>query len=271
MKVAIVTGASRGIGLATAKELALKGYQVIGISRNIEPGKPFALTIKADIADIESHAMILSQIAARFGRIDLLVNNAGVAPLKRVDILETGPESFDRLMNINLRGPFFFTQMVVNYMIEREEREERKERKERKELEEREEREEREEGKEGVEECRPCVIFITSVSAAASSPERAEYCISKAGLSMAAQVYADRLAGTGISVYEIRPGVIYTDMTAGVKEKYDQKIAGGLIPEGRWGQPEDIAKAVAAMAGGEIPYATGAVIEISGGMNIRHL
>jgi NAD(P)-dependent dehydrogenase (short-subunit alcohol dehydrogenase family) len=250
MKVAVVTGASRGIGHAIAIALAAKGYKVVGISRNIEPGEPFALTLKADIADIESHANVLSQIVAKFGRIDLLVNNAGVAPLKRVDILETGIESFDRLIGINLRGPFFFTQMVVNYMIEREERKESKERK---------------------EESKGCVIFITSVSAVASSPERAEYCISKAGLSMAAQVYADRLAAKGISVYEIRPGVIYTDMTIGVKEKYDKKIADGLIPEGRWGQPEDIAKAVVALAGGEIPYATGAVIELSGGMNIRHL
>ncbi|TSA38717.1 MAG: 3-ketoacyl-ACP reductase [Porphyromonadaceae bacterium] len=244
MKVAVVTGASRGIGHAIAVALAAKGYKVVGISRNIEPGEPFALTLKSDIADIESHAKIISEIAGKLGRIDLLVNNAGVAPLKRLDILETGIESFDRLIGINLRGPFFFTQMVVNYMIEREERK---------------------------EENRPCVIFITSVSAVASSPERAEYCISKAGLSMAAQVYADRLAATGISVYEIRPGVIFTDMTAGTKEKYDKKIAEGLIPEGHWGQPDDIAKAVVALAGLEIPYATGAVIELSGGMNIRHL
>jgi NAD(P)-dependent dehydrogenase (short-subunit alcohol dehydrogenase family) len=154
-----------------------------------------------------------------------------------VDVLEAGPESFDRLMNINLRGPFFFTQMVVNYMV----------------------------GREG------CIIFITSISASASSPERAEYCISKAGLSMAAQVFADRLAGTGIPVYEIRPGVIYTDMTAGVKENYDKKIASGLIPEGRWGYPDDVARAVVTLAVGDIPYSTGAIIEISGGMNIRHL
>jgi NAD(P)-dependent dehydrogenase (short-subunit alcohol dehydrogenase family) len=242
MKVAVVTGASRGIGLAIAKELDRKGFQVVGISRNIEPGAPFALTIQADVSDIENHALVLSQIAAKFGRIDLLVNNAGVAPLKRVDMLEAGTESFDRLMNINLKGPFFFTQAVVNYML----------------------------GREGSEVV-GCIVFITSVSAVASSPERAEYCISKAGLSMAAQVYADRLAGSGIAVYEIRPGVIYTDMTAGVKEKYDKKIADGLIPEGRWGQPEDIAKTVAALACGDIPYATGAVIELSGGMNIRHL
>jgi NAD(P)-dependent dehydrogenase (short-subunit alcohol dehydrogenase family) len=252
MKVAVVTGASRGIGYAIANALAAKDYQVVGISRNIEPGAPFALTIQADISDIESQANVLSQIAAKFGRIDLLVNNAGVAPLKRMDILEAGVDSFDRLMNINLRGPFFFTQLLANYMLANLERE-------------------RSEASREGEEVKKSVIFITSVSAVASSPERAEYCISKAGLSMAAQVYADRLASTGISVYEIRPGVIYTDMTAGVKEKYDKKIAEGLIPEGRWGQPEDIAKAVAALAGGEIPYSTGTIIEISGGMNIRHL
>jgi NAD(P)-dependent dehydrogenase (short-subunit alcohol dehydrogenase family) len=161
-----------------------------------------------------------------------------------MDMLEMGSDSFDRLMNINLRGPFFLTQSVANFMLTQEGT---------------------------LEDYHPALIFISSVSAVASSPERAEYCISKAGLSMASQVYADRLAGTGIRVYEIRPGVIYTDMTAGVKEKYDRKIAEGLIPENRWGQPEDIAKATGALAAGDIPYATGAVIEISGGMNIRHL
>lgn len=250
MKVAVVTGASRGIGLAIAEALEANGYKVVGISRKIENGFPFDLTIQGDISDIENHALILSQIASKFGRIDLLVNNAGVAPLKRVDILDAGPESFDRLMNINLRGPVFFTQMIVNYMLEKRQGKN---------------------GKETEGDFTGRVIFITSVSAVASSPERAEYCISKAGLSMAAQVYADRLAGTGISVYEIRPGVVFTDMTAGVKEKYDRKIADGLIPEGRWGRPEDVAKAVVALAGGGIPYATGAIIEISGGMNIRHL
>ncbi|HBB93143.1 MAG TPA: 3-ketoacyl-ACP reductase [Bacteroidales bacterium] len=244
MKVAVVTGASRGIGLAIAEKLSEKGYQVVGISRNIQPGKPFALTLQADVSDVDAQAGILSEIAGKFGRIDLLVNNAGVAPLKRLDVLEAGPESFDRLISINLKGPHFLTQTVVNYMLDCQGR---------------------------IEDYRAAVIFITSVSAVASSPERAEYCISKAGLSMSAQVYADRLASTGISVYEIRPGVIYTDMTAGVKEKYDKKIAEGLIPEGRWGQPGDIARAVAALAGGEVPYATGAVIELSGGMNIRHL
>jgi NAD(P)-dependent dehydrogenase (short-subunit alcohol dehydrogenase family) len=247
MNTAIVTGASRGIGLACARALAAQGYRVVGISRNIDPGEPFALTIRADIADLDSHGKIVTQILSTFGRIDLLVNNAGVAPIKRVDVLEAGVESFDRLMNINLRGPHFFTQKVVNAMLKNEP----------------------EPGE--SDGLRGSVMFITSVSAVSSSPERAEYCISKAGLSMSAQVYADRLAGSGITIYEIRPGVIYTDMTAGVKEKYDKKIAEGLIPQGRWGQPDDVARAVAVLASGELPYATGAVIEISGGMNIRHL
>ncbi len=244
MKIAVVTGASRGIGLGIAKALSGKGFEVVDVSIEIVPGGPFAMQIQADIADIDNHARIVSQIAEKFGRIDILVNNAGVGPLKRLDILETRTESFDRLMNINLKGPFFFTQAVTNYMLDCKNR---------------------------IEEYEPSVIFITSMSAVTSSPERAEYCISKAGLSMAAKVYADRLAATGIAVYEIRPGVIYTDMTAGVKEKYDRQIANGLIPEGRWGQPEDIGRAASALACREIPYATGAVIEVSGGMNIRHL
>lgn len=247
MKVAVITGASRGIGLACARTLASNGFTIVGISRNIEPADPFSMTIKGDISDVESQTGIIDQIMSTFGRIDLLVNNAGVAPLKREDVLEAGVESFDRLMNINLRGPHFFTQAVVKTMLNNPSL------------------------KEKDDEQKGSVIFITSVSAVASSPERAEYCISKAGLSMSAQVYADRLAGSGVAVYEIRPGVIFTDMTAGVKEKYDQKIADGLIPEGRWGQPEDIARTVAALATGEIPFATGAVIEISGGMNIRHI
>ncbi len=244
MKVAVVTGASRGIGLGIAKALSGKGFEIVDVSIELIPGGPFAMQIQADIADIDNHAQIVSQIAGRFGRIDVLVNNAGVAPRQRVDILETGAESFDRLMSINLRGPFFFTQAVANYMLDCKNR---------------------------VEEYEPSVIFITSMSAVTSSPERAEYCISKAGLSMAAKVYADRLAASGIAVYEIRPGVIYTDMTAGVKEKYDRLIANGLIPEGRWGYPDDVGRAAATLACREIPYSTGAVIEISGGMNIRHL
>lgn len=258
--LAVVTGASRGIGRAICIYLASAGYNIAGISRTLvtsgskkglnelkpiieDLGSSF-LALEADIANTNGHKNLISEINKNFGRIDLLVNNAGVAPLKRIDILKTNTESFDRLIGINLRGPLFFSQVAVNFMMDI---------------------------KTKIKNYTPTLIFITSVSAALSSPERAEYCISKAGLSMACQVFADRLSGSGINVFEIRPGIIKTDMTAPVKEKYDKQIAEGLIPQGRWGKPEDIAKAVASLAKGDFPYSTGTIIELSGGMNIRHL
>ena len=244
MKTALITGASRGIGRAISVELAKNGYQVIGVSRNIEPAAPFALTIKCDVADVGGHQLIVNQVIEEFGRIDVLVNNAGVAPIERLDILETSVESYDRLMDINLRGPFFLSQKVASQMIK---------------------------GQVDLKDYLPKIIFITSVSALASSPERAEYCVSKAGLSMACQVFADRLVSHNIPVFEIRPGIILTDMTRAVKEKYDKRISDGLVPQGRWGKPEDIARGVLTLVDGGIPYSTGTIIEISGGMNIRHL
>lgn len=257
--VAIVTGASRGIGHAISLELGRLGYHVACIARTMVSAgdrqgldrlselfasiKTDFLPVAGDIADIQQHRHWINQVHERFGRIDLLVNNAGVAPEKRTDILETRPESFDRLININLRGPFFLTQKVAGYMKEHQP-------------------EEKPPGR---------IVFITSVSAVASSTNRAEYCISKAGLSMASAVYANRLASEGIPVFEIRPGIIQTGMTAAVKEKYDRLIADGFIPQGRWGQTEDIAHAVRAIASGDFDYATGMVFEISGGMNIRRL
>lgn len=244
MKTALVTGASRGIGLAISEELAANGYNVVGLSRKIEPSKPFAMTIKANVGDLGLHESVIRDVIKRFGRIDLLVNNAGVAPMKRTDILETASDSYDRLMDFNLKGPFFLTQWVAREMISK---------------------------KKELENYDPKIIFITSISAVTSSVDRPEYCISKAGLSMACQLYADRLARHKIPVYEIRPGIILTDMTQPAKEKYDKLIAGGLIPQGRWGQPKDISKAVVSLSEGAIPYATGTIIEMSGGMNIRHL
>lgn len=258
--VAVVTGAGRGIGRGIAIELAREGFDIAGVdiafdSRNKEKGlfevkkkvealgRSF-LPIGADIADLSGHELILDAVEAEIGRMDVLVNNAGVAPAKRVDILDTTPESWDRLMSVNARGAFFLTQKAARRMIGREEAE---------------------------AVVAPCIVFITSISAEVSSTSRPEYCMSKAALSMAATLFAHALAPLGIAVYEIRPGVIATDMTLGVKRKYDRLIAQGLIPQGRWGRPEDVGRAVAALAKGAFAYSTGAVLEVSGGMNIRRL
>jgi NAD(P)-dependent dehydrogenase (short-subunit alcohol dehydrogenase family) len=258
--VAFITGASRGIGRGVAIELAKHGFDLAGSSRVVEPentdsgifevkqrveelGCEF-LPLQGDVARLEDHEPMLAAILDKFGRVDLLVNNAGVAPEKRLDVLETTPASFDRVLSINQRGPFFLTQRVARRMIAQL-----------------------------AENPGPklSIVFITSVSAYMSSPSRAEYCISKAGLSMAAAIFAHRLAEVGINVYEIRPGIVKTDMTAPVQEKYDKLISEGLIPQARWGLPEDVGKAVAALVSGDFQYSTGLVVEVSGGMNIQRL
>ncbi len=259
-RCALVTGASRGIGRGIALELARQGCDVVvnGVSANpadlkkgayavqqeIQELGREALVVRADISLAEDRERLVQETLDKFGRIDVLVNNAGVAPKVRRDILETEIESFDRLLQINLRGPFFLTQLVAKQMLTQD----------------------RVEG-----EPAPTIVFVTSISASTPSPSRPEYCISKAGLSMAGMLYASRLIEEGIAVYEVRPGIISTDMTSVVKEKYDRLIADGLIPQKRWGQPEDIGKAVAALARGDFAYAPGAVIELSGGMQIRPL
>lgn len=259
-KVALVTGAARGIGRGICLELAKNGHDIAGVDLRADPnsqneglyevkkemeklGRTF-LPIRSDIADLDDHRTILTKARDAFGRIDVLVNNAGVAPEKRRDVLETTPESYDRVHSINARGAFFLTQMIAKEMIEKAGNTAGK---------------------------KPCVIFISSISAYVSSPSRAEYCISKAALSMTAKIFSDRLAEYGINVYEIRPGIIQTDMTSSVKEKYDRLIAEGLVPQKRWGHPEDVAKAVAALVRGDFAYSTGMVVEVSGGMNIQHL
>jgi 3-oxoacyl-[acyl-carrier protein] reductase len=196
------------------------------------------------MAALDEHDGIVAKTLDEFGRIELLVNNAGVAPLKRTDMLEMTPESFDRVFSINARGTFFLTQKVANRMI-------------------------RQAGKNAAS--KPAIVFISSISAYVSSTHRAEYCISKAAMSHTATLFADRLAEFGINVYEIRPGIIKTAMTAAVREKYDRLIAQGLIPQRRWGLPEDVGKAVAAVVGNGFAYSTGMVVEVSGGMNIRSL
>jgi 3-oxoacyl-[acyl-carrier protein] reductase len=259
-KVALVTGAGQGIGRQIAITLAGEGYAIIindiiadetiteagayEVKATIESEGGSAAVYQADIASPEQRQAMVGFIEEQFGRIDLLVNNAGVAPKVRADILESREESFERLMSINLQGPYFLTQLVANKMIDWKTR--------------------------GViEQAR--IVFITSISAYTSSPSRGEYCVSKAGLSMAAKLYADRLAEYSIPVIEIQPGIIETPMTSAVKEKYDKLIAEGLLPTKRWGQPQDVAKAVAAAARGDLDYSTGQCIEVGGGFGLRRL
>ncbi len=187
---------------------------------------------------------MLASIRKRFGRLDVLVNNAGVAPDVRADILQAGPESFDRLININLRGPYFLTQACANWMIEQQS---------------------------ASPDFRGVVVNVSSVSANVASVNRGDYCISKAGVAMATQLWAVRLAEFGIDVFEVRPGIIATDMTAGVTEKYDKLIAGGLTLNKRWGTPQDVGRAVAMLAAGKLTYATGQVLVVDGGLTNRRL
>ena len=257
--VAFVTGASRGIGRGIAIELARIGYDLAGstrvdsqdtekgileVKRRIEELGTGCLPVQGDVSNLEDHERMINAVIDRYGRIDLLVNNAGVAPEKRLDVLEATAASFDRVLSTNLRGPFFLTQLVARQMITQVQ---------------------------AAHSIKPNIVFVTSVSAYISSPSRAEYCVSKAALSMTAAIFADRLAQHGINVYEVRPGIIKTDMTASVQEKYDRLIEEGLVPQGRWGLPEDVGKAIAALVSGGFEYSTGTVIEVSGGMNIRRL
>jgi len=254
--VAVVTGASRGIGRAVTLALAEEGFDIAAIARSLDSegmetlgpevenlGAAF-FPIGLDISCTVCHKEVVSNILERYGRIDLLVNNAGVAPLHRNDVLELTEESYDRVMNINLKGPVFFAQKISREMIWL---------------------------KQMIQDYKPKIVFISSISAVMSSTNRAEYCISKAGISMASLVFSDRLSEDGILVFEVRPGLIQTDMTARVKDKYDKMIAEGVIPQKRWGMPEDIGKAVASLARGDWEFSTGSVFEISGGLNIRSL
>ncbi|NIM48932.1 MAG: 3-ketoacyl-ACP reductase [Gemmatimonadales bacterium] len=255
---AVVTGASRGIGRAIAIGLAEAGYDIVANARSYNPddlSRGLAETgervmelgaafhpAAADIADLTTHERLLRSAIDRFSGVDLLVNNAGIGT--RVDFLETTPENLDRVVGVNLRGAFFLTQCFARHMVERAER---------------------------GEAIRPAIVFITSISADTSSPTRAEYCVSKAGLSQLAQICAHRLAQHGVNVYEVRPGIIETDMTAPVKQRYDALIDEGVVPQRRWGTPRDVARAVAALARGDFEYSTGGVFEVSGGMNIKRL
>ena len=258
--VAFVTGASRGIGRGIALALAREGFDIVGNATAYDParvdrglaevqarveerGAAFA-PAPGDVADLAGHQRLLDTALERFGRVDVLVNNAGVAPEVRRDLLETTPESYDRVLAINTRGPFFLSQRFARYFVERVATRPR---------------------------LAPTLIFISSVSAYFSSPNRPEYCLSKAALSQAARIFADRLAADGIRVFEVQPGLIRTDMTEAVSEKYEGLIRDGLVPQRRWGTPEDVGRVVAALARGDFAYSTGQVVTVGGGMQIQRL
>ncbi len=253
--VALVTGGSRGIGLGIATALASHGFDVAINGRRSEADVKDALDAiraaggealycRADVADLDAHAGMLDSIRARFGRLDALVNNAGVAPDVRADILEASAESFDRLIRINLRGPYFLTQAAAKWLIAQ---------------------------KQADAFRTPTIVNVSSISATVVSVNRGDYCISKAGVGMATQLWAARLGAHGIGVYEVRPGVTRTDMTSGVTEKYDKLIAEGLTVEPRWGTPQDVGAAVCVLASGQLSYATGSVIMVDGGLTIPRL
>ena len=251
MKTAIVTGASRGIGRGISTLLASNGYRIIAVGtrepeavseyiNELKKLSPDSTYVAADISKPECREKIF-RTAEQLGGFDILVNNAGCAPLVRQDLLEMTEESLDRLLNINLKGTFFMCQSAAKYLIDRK------------------------------TDNNKMIINITSISAETSSLNRGEYCISKAGLSMVTKLFADKLAAYGINVYELRPGIIETDMTACVKDKYEKMIDGGLLPIKRMGQPSDIAKAVYALAEGYFAYTTGSVMNIDGGFTLSRL
>lgn len=249
----MITGASRGIGRGIALALAKIGSDLLlnfrsnqnaaeeaaDLCRQAGPGIRVEL-VQADIAQAQDRQRLVQTARSLFPKLDLLVNNAGIAPKQRVDLLELGEESFDELLAVNLKAPFFLSQQVARWMLETA-------------------------GNRGK------IVTISSISAYTASVQRADYCIAKAGLAMVTKLFAARLADAGINVYEIRPGVIATDMTSVVKEKYDNLIAGGLTPIKRWGQPEDVGRAVAAIAQDLLPFSTGEVINVDGGFHLHRL
>jgi len=253
-RVALVTGGTRGIGLGIARALARDGWtlalcglrsreEVAGAVNELASLGGEAEYWPADIGSAHDRAQLLASIVARFGTLHALVNNAGRAPRVRADLFAATEESFEEVLRTNLRGPYFLTQAVARLFVQEQAR----------------------------ESAPRAIVFVTSVSAEMASPHRGEYCVSKAGLSMAAKLFAVRLAPDRIPVYEVRPGIIATDMTADVKETYDTRIAEGLVPEGRWGQPEDVGRVVASLVRGEMPYATGTIFNVDGGLSIPRL
>ncbi|MBD3227606.1 MAG: 3-ketoacyl-ACP reductase [Candidatus Lokiarchaeota archaeon] len=262
-KVALITGSTRGIGKSIALKLLSKGFNIVlnGVSKAKLPVSlvkelteiissdslsAHTLYVKANIARQDDRKHLINATLEKFSRIDVLINNAGVAPLLRQDILNTTEESYDRVMDINLKGPFFLTQSLAKIMKNTL-------------------------NSKKLLNYKPMIINISSISAYTSSPYRSQYCLSKAGIAMMTKLYADRLAEYGINVYEIRPGIIKTDMTVKVQDKYDKLFKEGITPIERWGSPEDIAKAVFAVVNNNFPYSTGQVFDIDGGFHLKRL
>lgn len=253
-RTAIVTGGSRGIGYAIARQLGLDGFQVVILATGAQETYREGLQslsdqnivwhyVQGSIDSAEDRERLLQETLERFGRVDVLVNNAGVAPLKRADILEMTEESFDRVVGINTKGTLFLTQLVARQMLKQEW-----------------------DGRK-----RGTIVNVGSCSAEVSSTSRGEYCISKAGVAMITQLFADRLAPEGILVHEVRPGVIATDMTSAVKDKYDALLEQGVFPIRRWGTPQDVADAVSLFCSERICYTTGSYLDVDGGFHIRRL
>jgi len=254
-KVALVTGGSRGIGYGVCQSLAKEGYNIVIGDIRDEKETELAvqelskmdcevLYIQTDVSNLKARKKLLREIDEHFGCLHVLVNNAGVAPKERKDILDASEESFDWVISVNLKGPYFLTQLTANWMIKQ---------------------------KKSKPDFSGYIVNISSVSSTVASPNRGEYCISKAGISMATKLWAVRLAEFNILVYEVRPGIIRTDMTAAVKTKYDKMIAEGLLLQSRWGMPEDVGKTVASLVRGDLPYSTGQVVMVDGGLTINRL
>lgn len=251
-RVALITGGTRGIGLGIAESLAADGWSLAlcgvrapdAVRDVLAKFGDRAAYFQCDVSKRSDRELLLEALDARYGSVNALVNNAGRAPRVRADLLEASEESFEELLRTNLQGPYFLTQGIAGRMRT---------------------------ARASDASFPASIVFVTSVSAVMASVNRGEYCVSKAGLSMAAQLFAVRLAPEGIPVFEVRPGIIATDMTAGVKDVYDARIADGLVPEKRWGHPADVGRVVAALVRGDAPYATGSVINVDGGLSLQRL
>ena len=254
-QTALITGGTRGIGLGIARAMARAGFdlalngirsanQVEEILDSLREEGIQVLYIPGDLSDPGVRSELMSSILKEFGKLNVLINNAGIAPAERRDILDATEESFDHVLNVNLKAPYFLTQVCARHMVEQKQQD---------------------------PDYEAAIINISSISATVASVNRGEYCISKSGMSMATRLWAVRLGEFDIPVYEIRPGITETDMTAGVKQKYDQLIEDGLCVQKRWGTPEDMGKVAVSMATGNMPYATGQTVVVDGGLTIPRL